>query len=389
MILAWSHRGAAHRRLPIGALPPNIVIMNPAGKVSSVHRHAFALGVLILLAARAASAHHSTAEYDDEALVEATGTVVGVVWRNPHVRLTISTKDFDGETMLWELEGMGVMRLDRAGIPRDLVGVGTTVRFAGNPSRRRDRHMYVTNVLMPDGQEVLLRTTAQPRWSEEIVSIRRSSGITADAIAADHPTGIFRVWVPAGNQAPAWATNPPLTPAARAARVAYDPVTDDPLLRCTSPGMPRVISRSGGHPIQFIAQGNDIVLRNEYFALDRLIDMNPDADATEAAAAAPTPLGHSVGRWEDGALIVTTTGIDWPYFQLYGLEGVPQSPAMRIVERFTMSEDESELLYDIEATDPNVFTQTVVAEGYVTFRWQPGLGLLPYECILGPEPTSR
>jgi len=76
-------------------------------------------------------AHHSTAEYDNNTITEAEGTVVDVSWFNPHVRLTISTEAFDGETMLWELEGMGVMRLDRAGIPRDLVSVGTTVRFAG------------------------------------------------------------------------------------------------------------------------------------------------------------------------------------------------------------------------------------------------------------------
>jgi hypothetical protein len=330
-----------------------------------------------------AAAHHSLAEYDDDTSVEAVGTVVDVFWRNPHVRLTISTEDFDGETKLWELEGMGVMRLDRAGISRNLIGVGTTVRFAGNPSKRRDRQMYVTNVLMPDGQEILLRTSAEPRWSEnidDVVSIRRSA-ITPEQAAADRPEGIFRVWVPAANRPPDWAENPPLTASARAAREAYDPLIDDPLLRCTPPGMPRVISRSGGHPIRFVERGGDIVLENEYFALQRVIRMDPDADVSGLAAA---PLGHSTGRWEDGSLVVTTTGIDWPYFQLYGLEGVPQSPAMRIVERFTPNAAGNELRYDLSASDPATFTRTVVAENYVTFRWEPGLDLLPYECITRP-----
>jgi len=134
----------------------------------------FILGVIVSVSSLA---HHSTAEYDDNTITEARGTVVDVLWFNPHVRLSISTEAFDGETQLWELEGMGVMRLDRAGIPRDLVSVGTTVRFAGNPSTRRSRHMYVTNVLMPDGQEILLRTTSEPRWSDEIISIRNGSEI--------------------------------------------------------------------------------------------------------------------------------------------------------------------------------------------------------------------
>jgi len=342
-------------------------------------RIAFA-GALAAVALAPAAAHHSLAEYDDDTIVETVGTVVDVLWRNPHVRLTISTEDVDGETQVWELEGMGVMRLDRAGVKRDLIGVGTKVRFAGNPSRRRSRHMYVTNVLMPDGQEILLRTSAVPRWSEDpndVVSIRRSA-ITAEQAAADRPEGIFRVWVPAGNRPPDWADDPPLTTAARAVRDAYDPLTDDPLLSCTPPGMPRVISRSGGHPIQFVERDGDIVLRNEYFALDRVIDMDPEADVSGLA---PTPLGHSTGRWEDSTLVVTTTGIGWPWFQLYGLEGVPQSPAMRIVERFTPDAAFGELRYDLSASDPETFTQTVVADNYVTFRWEPGLEFLPYECV--------
>ncbi len=331
-----------------------------------------------LLLALPALAHHSTAEYDNDVFSEAEGTVVDVLWRNPHVRLTISTEAFDGETEQWELEGMGVMRLDRAGMPRDLIDVGTTVRFAGNPSTRRSRHMYVTNVLMPDGQEILLRTTAEPRWSENIVSIDRQP-IDPRPATSDRPRGIFRVWVPSANEPPAWAADPPLTASARRARDAYDPVVDDPLLACTPPGMPRVISRSGGHPIRFIEREDDIVLQNEYFGLDRVIHMQPGIDLGDRE---PTPLGHSAGRWENGALIVTTTGIDWPYFQLYGLEGVPQSPAMEIVERFTMTEAEDELSYDLTATDPAVFTRPVIAEGYVTFRWRPGLEFLPYECVI-------
>jgi hypothetical protein len=243
--------------------------------------------------------------------------------------------------------------------------------------------MYVTNVLMPDGQEILLRTSATPRWSAdeaEVVSIHRSN-ISPEAAAADRPDGIFRIWVPAGNRAPAWADAPPLTAAARAARDAYDPLTDDPLLACTPPGMPRVISRSGGHPIRFIERDGDIVLKNEYFALDRLIRMNEAPAAPSLSEIVPTPLGHSTGRWENGSLVVTTTHIDWPYFQLYGLEGVPQSAATRIVEHFTPNATGDELRYDISVSDPATFTQTVVAEDYLQFRWEPGLEFLPYECV--------
>ncbi len=334
--------------------------------------------LLGILAAVPAVAHHSTAEYDDNTITEAEGTVVEVLWRNPHVRLTISTESIDGETELWELEGMGVMRLDRAGIPRDLISVGTPVRFAGNPSVRRSRHMYVTNVLMPDGQEILLRTTSQPRWSQELVSIQGGSDIDPALAAADQPEGLFRVWVPAGNQAPAWADDPPLTDSARAARAAYDPTRDDPLLDCTPPGMPRLISRAGGHPLRFTQDGADILLQNEYFGLERRIHMS---EAAAPAGTAATPLGYATGRWEDDDLVITTTHIDWPWFQLYGLEGVPQGPDVTLVERFRFDAETDELRYSLTVTDPATFTRTMTADDYIWFRWEPGLDFLPYECV--------
>jgi hypothetical protein len=79
--------------------------------------------------------------------------------------------------------------------------------------------------------------------------------------------------------------------------------------------------------------------------------------------------------------VVTTTHIDWPYFELYGLVGVPQSRAMKIVERFTPRDGGATLQYDFTATDPAAFTEPVAYENYVTFRWQPSLEFLPYDCI--------
>jgi hypothetical protein len=142
--------------------------------------------------------------------------------------------------------------------------------------------------------------------------------------------------------------------------------------------MPRVLTRSGPYAIQFIERDGDIIQRNEWFEIDRLIHMG----GSEPTADQPyVPLGYSVGRWEGDALVVTTTHIDWPYFQLYGLEGVPQSRAMRIVERFTPSDNGTTVTYDISAMDPATFTATVTYDRYVTFRWDPTLEFLPYDCI--------
>jgi Family of unknown function (DUF6152) len=326
------------------------------------------------------TAHHSTAEYDASQVVEARGEVVTVLWRNPHVRFQASTKSIDGSDQLWDVESSDLTRLDRAGLPRDILKVGDVVSFAGNPSKRTERRMYVTNLLVADGREVLLRGNVQPRFAPERVVSTDPSPTPKAAVAAAAGSGfIGRVFVPAREgKAPAWVANPPLTAEAREGKAKYDEVVDDPVLGCVSPGMPRVMLRSGPYAIRFIQRGSDLVLQNEWFEIDRTIHM----DGKSPVAGAPyTPLGYSVGQWDGDALVITTTHIDWPYFELYGLVGVPQSRAMRIVERFTPSDDGATVRYDFAATDPAAFTETVRYDNYATFRWQPSLDFIPYDCI--------
>jgi hypothetical protein len=349
------------------------------------HRDCRYIGVLAVVAVPLLGwpaqllAHHSTAEYDAGQIVEARGEVVSVLWRNPHVRFQVSTKSIDGNDKLWEIESADLTRLDRAGLPRNLLNVGDAVSFAGNPSTRTERRMYVTNLLVVDGREILLRGNVRPRWSTDRAVNTDAIPARADAAA---PTGnrfFGRVFVPSREgQAPAWLRDPPLTPAARAGKAAYDEVVDDPVLGCTSPGMPRVMLRSGPYAVRFIERGEDLVLQNEWFEIDRLIHM----DGREPPAGTPhTPLGYSAGRWDGDALVVTTTHIDWPYIELYGLVGVPQSREMRIVERFTPRDGNATLQYDWEATDPVNLTQPIAYENYVTFRFNPSLEFLPYDCI--------
>jgi Family of unknown function (DUF6152) len=349
----------------------------PGGRLASE----LVASLVLLTASARGFAHHSTAEYDSGSLTEARGEVVSVQWANPHVRIRVSTESLDGNTQLWELEGTDVTRLDRGGVPHDLMRVGDAIRFAGNPSTRKDRRMYVTNILLTDGREVLLRAAARPRWApaNRLVNTDAVAAPQSAAFATTRAGFFGKVLVPSRPaQPPAWLANPPLTAAARAGRAAYDAVTDDPVLGCVSPGMPRVITRSGPYAVRFVEQGNDVVLQNEWFEIDRLIHM----DGREPPASQPyTPLGYSAGRWDGNALEITTTHIDWPYFQLYGLEGVPQTRSMRIVERFTPSDDGATLSYDLSATDPGTFTEPVTYLSYVVFRWQPTVEFLPYKCV--------
>jgi hypothetical protein len=179
----------------------------------------------LLLGAPPVSAHHSTAEYDATQVVEARGDVVTVLWRNPHVRFQVSTKSVDGNEQLWDIESTDLTRLDRSGLPRDILKVGDVVSFAGNPSKRTPRRMYATNLWVTDGREVLLRPNAQPRFAPDRAVSTEAVAPSARAAAAPATgTGfIGKVFVPARpGKAPAWVANPPLTPAAHEGRAKYD-----------------------------------------------------------------------------------------------------------------------------------------------------------------------
>jgi len=154
---------------------------------------------------------------------------------------------------------------------------------------------------------------------------------------------------------------------------------EDPDAHCLPQGVPKLDFVS--YPWKLVETPSSVVMLFETFTFWRQIFT--DGRSVDPSAK-PAWMGYSTGRWDGDTLVVTTTDIDWPYFQLYGLEGVPQSPEMTIVERFEPSAEAQELAYDIAATDPQTFTQTVTAEGYRTFRWQPGFEFLPQDCVLDP-----
>jgi hypothetical protein len=96
-----------------------------------------------------------------------------------------------------------------------------------------------------------------------------------------------------------------------------------------------------------------------------------------ATTPAPTPMGHSIGHWEGSTLVVETGGIDYPYFDDLG---TPQSPDIRVTERFTLRPQERRLSWEAHIDDPPNFTETVVMR--IEWQWVPGHEIKPFDCAL-------
>lgn len=317
-------------------------------------------------------AHHaSSVGYDWDNVTELEGEITSVLWRNPHVRMTLRRIGQDGEEELWELESAGLNIVQRLGVSSDDIHVGDRIRVAGAPNRQGQTKMFIGNALLADGREVLLRAYAKPRWTSDWTS---RTVISADQAAEAErlATGIFRVW--------SWRadtrTTASLTEEALLARESWDQLRDDTALRCISQGMPGLMFSP--FPIEFVDRGDEIVLKVEEWDAVRPIHMGDRADPRDQPA---TPLGYSTGRWEGQTLVVETTRVSWPYFDDIG---TPQSEAVEIVERFTLSADEQRLDYAVRVTDPTTFTTTAEISGG-QYGWTPGEAIKPFNCTLSDE----
>ena len=320
-----------------------------------------------------AAGHHANVEHDTSVVLELEGQVATLTWRNPHVRMTLNVPAGDGTGQTWDLEAQDVNSLGRRGLGPEMIPQGGTIRVAGHPSRSGNG-LYVTNVLLPDGTEIRTRGNTEPRWSTQHIGFANDPLYTEPSLdVADGSQGIFRVWL--RRQGSSFPSDLPLTPAAQAVQAAWDEA-DDLTMQCVAGGMPGVMTRvSAPHPIDFVRRDDEIVIRIEVFDVERTVHMDPDEGAAEQL---PSPLGYSVGRWEGNTLIVRTTLVNWPYFDSIGI--IPQSEAVEISERFALSDDETQLTYDLEVWDPETFTEPVSARW--EFNWRPDMVVEHYGCTL-------
>lgn len=347
--------------------------------VTSIQSRTLGFSLVSILSATVAFGHHSTLEFDRTVVREMTGEVVQLQWRNPHIRIGLRVRNDAGTDKVWQMVAQDINSLGRAGVTADLVQVGQIVKVAGTPSSRRPNSFLVSNIMLPDGREIMTLLSGEPRWTDQPLGYHEEGRVRADEFVAP-VDDIFRVWSQLRSNPPAFAVSPPLTAAATAGFETFDPSRDDPVLGCVSPGMPEAMTYIGPHPVEFVQlDDGDIQLRIESDDNLRVIHMSEDANAENQP---PSPLGYSVGRREGDTLVVTTTRINWPYFKVLGLVAVPQSPAIEITERFTLNRQQGEVVYDFAANDPATFTEPVSAPRYHVWRYRPDVEVLPYECEL-------
>ena len=297
-------------------------------------------------AALTAAAHHSPAPYDLTREVVFEGTVTELEWKNPHVLLTIETRVDGGSPVLQEIEGSALSQVRTWSLPREAIAQGqrVVVRAWPNRSGARTRALGI-DVKTSDGRVYPLNLQAA-------ASFRPS--------AAPPATGLAGRWVPtvkSWNEALSWARSDfPVTDAGRTAREEWmralsvggnadadlcEPAS--PLFLMLVPDLRTIEISDASIHLSFEADG---VLQR------RIVHMD---GAAHPAGLEPSLLGHSIGRWEGGTLVVDTVGIAPDVFGNF----VIASTGTHIVERLRLTPDRRQLEYAFTLEDDALLTSPI------------------------------
>jgi hypothetical protein len=109
-----------------------------------------------------ANAHHSFAaefSYDETGTI--TGTVVEVLFVNPHARYFVAVKDESGKEILWDAQTRSPNALAAAGWSKDSVRAGEQITIEGNLGRDKARKIWIREIRRESG-EVIRPTGEEP-----------------------------------------------------------------------------------------------------------------------------------------------------------------------------------------------------------------------------------
>jgi hypothetical protein len=154
------------------------------------------------------------------------------------------------------------------------------------------------------------------------------------------------------------------------------PGSVDPAAYCKPYGFVR--EALNALPVAIREKDGHLVFQYEEFVLSRDIWMD---GREHPAGLAPTPLGHSTGRYEGGTLVVDTVAISADYYSFVRTPNIwwgGFADGASAVERYTIKEDPRRLVVELTISDPVTLTRPY--EWTKTWLYTPDVELLEDSC---------
>ncbi len=112
-------------------------------------------GLVALMAATSALAHHGRASYSSE-VVTLQATVTNFRFVNPHVQIYFDITSEAGEIEHWQGELTAPNKLARGGWTKSTLTPGDEISISGRAARNDGHSVVINEIIMPDGARIPL-----------------------------------------------------------------------------------------------------------------------------------------------------------------------------------------------------------------------------------------
>ena len=318
--------------------------------------------LLVVTTVAPAVAHHSGSIFDTNTVAAAQGVISRFSWSNPHVYIYVEAVGGGGAPVEWEIETDATPILYRSGWTAQTLQPGDPVVVRMNPVWDNTRaHGRLVSLTKEDGSI----------WSARSSFAGTTEDLSAKSVAED----ISGIWAtPIATNAHLWSLRDSvrlLTEAGAALQAAYDISTDSPAGKCISYPTPTFLGVPYLNEINI--HEDRVVITGELYDTVRTIYTDGRGHPENGEL---SNQGHSIGRWEDGELVVETTLLQEHRSSL--IDGSPMGTQRRITERFRLSEDRTRLLVDFHVDDPQYLAEPF--GGTLEWVYTPQLEMIPIDC---------
>jgi hypothetical protein len=112
----------------------------------------FGFAMSLILVSRPVLAHHGSANFQMDQVSTIKGTVVDYELINPHVQIFLKVEQEGGKAVDWNVEGVSLNMMVRAGFKRDSLKAGDTISVTGHPGKNGKPVLLLMKIMLADGR---------------------------------------------------------------------------------------------------------------------------------------------------------------------------------------------------------------------------------------------
>ena len=105
-----------------------------------------------ILVSRPVLAHHGSANFQMDQVSTIKGIVVDYELINPHVQIFLKVEQEGGKAVDWNVEGVSLNMMVRAGFKRDSLKAGDTISVTGHPGKNGKPVLLLMKIMLADGR---------------------------------------------------------------------------------------------------------------------------------------------------------------------------------------------------------------------------------------------